>query len=123
MFGNLLNAALSVIPGQTVQWLRFQARAFTPAGKPISLYHPAVPLYGSWQAVDADTMQMLGLDVKQVHRVLYVSAPVDSIQRGKGADRLVADGYYYEVVGDADWYNQDGWRRIVATRQEPVAAP
>lgn len=121
MFGNLLNAALSVIPKQTVQWLRFKERGFTDDGKPTSIYYPAIPVVGSWQAVDAYTMQQLGLDTQQVHRQLYTSNPIAGIARGVGADRLIADGFYYAVVGETDWYAQDGWRRVIATRQE--AAP
>jgi|ERR1051326_5127332 hypothetical protein len=120
MFGNLLNKALSIIPSQTVQWKKFKERLESPTGKPISVYDPPVNIVGSWQAVDTNTMQQLGLSMDKVHRQLYTSNLVEGIQRGEGADRIIADGYEYEVVGNTDWYNQDGWVRIIATRQNRV---
>lgn len=120
IFGNLLQAALSVIPAQTVTWEPFVGRTTGPSGKFIDTFGPGVPVSGSWQAVDSQTIHQLGLDSRQVHKRLYTSNPIAGVNRGTAPDRIVAEGFYWEVRGDADWYELDGWKGIIATRLGPA---
>ena len=113
MFGNLLNIAAKVIPQQKAQWYQFQDREADDLGKWINRYKEPVPISGSWQAVDTRDIKNMGLDLAKVYRQLYTSHYIKGVNRGSAPDYVVFNGKRYEVVGDADWYVQDGWKGLV----------
>ncbi|WP_426577118.1 phage collar protein [Xenorhabdus stockiae] len=67
------------------------------------------------QGYDIDTQdgQDMGLDTAKIYRKFYTTHDIRHIQRGKSPDFLVFAGRRYDVMGDADWYEQDGWLSIV----------
>ncbi|HAT1515912.1 TPA: hypothetical protein I8W54_004322, partial [Morganella morganii] len=78
-----------------------------------NVYHKPIPISGSWQAVDTQDVNSMGLDTRQVYRRLYTSNDIKAIQRGSSPDYLVFGGKRYDVAGDADWYAQDGWKSVI----------
>lgn len=117
MFNNLLNIAMSVIPTQEVEWYRFKDHINDPilGNKPV--YHEPVLIKGSFQATDVKDVKEMGLDINRNYRSLHTSHRVENVQRGSMPDLLVYDGKKYSVVGDADWYAQDGWKSIVCVEE------
>ncbi|MDR0805948.1 MAG: hypothetical protein LBN41_04260 [Enterobacteriaceae bacterium] len=113
MFGNLLNIAARVIPQQSVTWYQFTERETDELGRWNNQYAEPVLITGSWQAVDVQDVLEMGLDTSKIYRQLYTSNPVSGVNRGSSPDYLVSGGKRYEVVGDADWYTQDGWKGLV----------
>lgn len=113
MFGNLYNMAARVIPQQTAFWYRFKSRTTDDLGKWVAQYHSPEPVTGSWQAVDTQDVQEMGLVTGKVYRRLYTSHDIHAIQRGDAPDYLVFNGKRYDVTGDADWYAQDGWKSVL----------
>ncbi|WP_338885315.1 hypothetical protein [Xenorhabdus sp. TH1] len=113
MFGNLQRIASRYIPQQTVLWYRFKARELDELGRWQNTYHYPIPIRGSWQAVDTQDVQEMGLDTTKVYRKLYTTHDIRHIQRGTSPDFLVFAERRYDVMGDADWYAQDGWLSIV----------
>lgn len=109
---NLLDIALGVIGGQTVIWKKFANRTQNARGQWITTYTDE-PVEGSWQPVDSRTIKELGLDTAKRYHNLYTSNPVDNVNRGESPDLIVADGKRHEVVGNTDWYRQNGWRGIL----------
>ncbi|WP_237386223.1 phage collar protein [Xenorhabdus sp. Sc-CR9] len=113
MFGNLHRIASRYIPQQTASWYRFKARQVNDLGQWENVYHEPVTVRGSWQAVDTQDVQEMGLDTAKVYRKLYTSHDISNIQRGAAPDYLVFAGRRYDVMGDADWYAQDGWKSVI----------
>ena len=113
MFGNLNRIASRYIPQQKVLWFRFKERAPDERGNDQNYYYDPVEVRGSWQAVDTQDVQSMGLDTSQVYRRLYTSQDIKAVQRGTSPDFLVFNGRKYDVVGDADWYEQDGWKSVI----------
>ncbi|SFN98257.1 phage collar protein [Xenorhabdus japonica] len=113
MFGHLHRMASRYIPQQTALWYRFKTREEDELGQWQSVYHEPLPISGSWQAVDTQDVQEMGLDTAKVYRKLYTSHDISHIQRGAAPDYLVFAGRRYEVTGDADWYAQDGWKSVI----------
>ncbi|EOY8496488.1 hypothetical protein ACQFBD_002568 [Providencia stuartii] len=113
MFGNLHRLASRYIPQQTALWFRFKNREPDERGHDQSQYHDPVEIRGSWQAVDTQDAQSMGFDSNQVYRRFYTSHDIKSIQRGTSPDYLVFNGKKYDVMGDADWYDQDGWKSVI----------
>src|SRR5690606_21937130 len=103
---------------QTVIWRRFKERTQNARGQWITEYYPDASLDGSWQPVDAQTVQELQLDTSKRYHNLYTSNPVDNVNRGKAPDLIVADGKLHTVIGSTDWYRQNGWRGILAVENE-----
>ncbi|MCC8381089.1 hypothetical protein [Xenorhabdus sp. PB30.3] len=113
MFGNLQRIASRYIPQQTVQWYRFRSRELDALGQWQNTYHDPIAICGSWQAIDTQDGQDMGLDTAKIYRKFYTTHDIRHIQRGKSPDFLVFAGRRYDVMGDADWYEQDGWLSIV----------
>jgi hypothetical protein len=114
---NLLGIALSVLPKTTVQWSAFDSMGVDDRGRPAPTYLDAVPLTGSWQAVDAVRMAQLGLDTTKQYRAFYISKPVDGVSRGTSPDKIEFQGDQWDVLPNADWYAMNGWRSILCVRQ------
>ncbi|MDK7757698.1 MULTISPECIES: phage collar protein [Providencia] len=113
MFGNLHRIASRYIPQQTALWFRFKNREPDERGHDQNQYHEPVGIRGSWQAVDTQDAQSMGFDSNQVYRRFYTSHDIKGIQRGTSPDFLVINGKKYDVMGDADWYEQDGWKSVI----------
>lgn len=110
---NLLNLALGAIAPQYGQWLKFIGNTQNSQGQDIPLYAPPETILGSFQSTDARTIQEMGLDVTAKYRTLYTSNPVAVTERGTSPDLLIYFGRKYQVAGELDWVNQDGWKGVV----------
>lgn len=122
MFGNLLKMASSVIPQQSVQWVRFLSRTQDDRGRWVNTYAAPQTIRGSWQAVDDRTVKELGFDTSKQYCMLYTSHPVSDVNRGEAPDRIMYNGQTYDVVGETDWFQQDGWKSVycVLVKDEPA---
>lgn len=110
---NLLNIALGAIAPQTGQWLQFMGNVETSQGQDIPSYYPPVTIIGSFQSTDARTIQEMGLDVTAKYRTLYSSNAIAVTDRSTSPDILIFYGRRYQVAGELDWVNQDGWKGVV----------
>ncbi len=113
MIPNLLNIALGAVGSQSVVWRAFKSRTQNGRGQWVTTYEDDRPIDGSWQPVDSQTVKDLGLDTTKRYHNLYAPHPVDQVNAGESPDLIVADGRRHEVVGNADWYQQNGWRGIL----------
>lgn len=113
MFGNLHRIASRYIPQQTVLWYRFKARTPDERGHDQNTYFDPISIRGSWQSVDTQDIQSMGLDTSQVYRRFYTAHDISAVQRGTSPDLIIFKGKRYDVVGDADWYVQDGWKSVL----------
>ena len=119
---NLLNMALgaiaSVVPPVTVTWRKWVSSTQDRRGDWVNTYSDS-PVIGSWQPVPLNRVKELGLDMGKRYHNLYTSADIDEVNRGKGADLIVhPDGTIHEVIGDSDWYKQNGWKGLLCVEQE-----
>lgn len=117
MFNNLLNSALSVIPHQQATLLKFKSMTSDPFAGSVAEYYPPQKISGSWQSADTQAIHEMGLDITKRYRQFYTSTKIEDVQRGTMPDQLVYDGKKYTVVGEADWYAQDGWKSIICIEE------
>lgn len=110
---NLLDIALTAIEPQSGEWTRFIGNAENSQGQDVPTYAPMEIVSGSFQSTDAQTVQMLGLDVTAKHRTFYTKSPIAITDRNTSPDLLTFYGRKYQVVGELDWINQDGWKGVV----------
>lgn len=117
MFNNLLNTAMGIIPTQQVEWHRFKGQVNDPILGNKPTYHEPVLIKGSFQSVDAKDVQEMGLDITRNYRKLYTSHKVENVQRGTMPDIIVYDNKKYSIVGDTDWFAQDGWKSVLCVEE------
>lgn len=117
---NLLNIALTAIAPQPGQWLRFTGNTTNSQGQDIPSYADPVTVTGSFQSIDAETIQQMGLNVTARHRVFYTTSPIEVTDRSTSPDLLIFYGRIYQASGEIDWIKQDGWRGIVLTDDGPA---
>lgn len=110
---NLLSIALGAIASQSGEWLRFIGNTQNSQGQDIPEYAPAQVVTGSLQSTDAKTVQDMGLDVTAKYRTFYSSHPIAITDRETSPDLLIFYGRKYQVAGEVDWINQDGWKGVV----------
>ena len=110
---NLLNMALGVIQPQQITWFRFLGNTENELGQDIPAFDAGTPILGSFQPVDARTVQQLGMDIQKSYRNLYTSHPIESLKRDTSPDYLLFQGRKYQVMGDTDWIAQDGWKALM----------
>lgn len=120
MFGNLHKLAASVIPQQTVEWVKWSTRGQDDRGRWVNTYSDPITVRGSFQPVDARDVKRMGFDESKVYAQLVTSHNVQHVQRGEAPDRVIYAGETYDVIGANDWYRQDGWKSIYLVKVDPI---
>lgn len=110
---NLLEDALSLIDAQPFDYLKFAGRTTNDIGIDVPAYDPAVTLYGSIQAVPRSLFQVMGLDWKKNHIMIYSSSDLTGIQRDSSGDRVEFNGRTFQGLSENDWTPIDGWSGVI----------
>lgn len=111
---NLLNMALTVIRPQTIQFFAFTGRATNAIGLDEATYAAPVAVRGSVQPVPRSQYQRMGLDYNKRYVNLYASTDIDDLARDTAGDQIEFNGRRYEIMGEDDWFPQDGWNGTLA---------
>lgn len=123
MFGNLLKIASSIIPQQTFVYYKFNKAQANDIGVVEDTYDDGVILEGSVQAISQDMYQKLGLDFSKKYISIHTSADIRNVDSSQPSpDKVVWNGKEYLIVKVSNWYQQDGWVKVVAV-EEPEAQP
>lgn len=115
---NLLHMAMGVIGAQEVQWAKFLGKTTNAAGIDVPAFEAPTTVYGSFQAVDQNLLQNLGLDWTKNYATFYASADFGDVNRDKTGDRLVYGGTTYSILSKTPWFKQDGWTRVLCVEIE-----
>jgi hypothetical protein len=111
---NLLRQALKLITPQTVKYFRFQSRTLSPTGRDVSTFETGVDVpQGSVQAVPLSRYEMLGLDRQKRYVTWFVVRAVLGVGRDYSGDQFEWGGKRYDVVGETNWFLQDGWVAVI----------
>lgn len=107
---DLLADAFNCIETVEVEILRQGPRVKNRAGQYVTDYpFPPEPWQASVQAVNRSTYLQNGLDFTKNYVNIYLSADVQDVERNKTGDKVLFRGRTYEVVGNLDWFELDGW--------------
>ena len=112
-FNNLHALAATVIPQQSMEWVRFKENSDNAMGVTVPVYYPAETIEGSFQPMDAQDVVKLGLSIRSEHATLHTSADVKPAKEGEQPDRIIYSGRTFEPVAITNWSAQDGWRKLV----------
>jgi hypothetical protein len=116
---NLVNLALTVLPRQCVQWYQQNPRTTNAVGLDVTTYKTPVNVYGSFQILNHDKFEAMGLDFKREYVTFWVSQVFGDIERDMSGDRFVFAGNTYQVMANEDWFNINGWNASMAVKITP----
>ena len=128
MFGNLLNIASQIIPQQTFVYYKYKDAQANDIGVVEKTYDDGVILEGSVQAISQDMYEKLGLDFSKKYISIHTSADIRNVDNSQPCpDKVVWSGKEYLITKVTNWYQQDGWNRVIAVEQlvedEPEPEP
>lgn len=124
MFGNLLNIASSIIPQQVFTYYKFNKAEVNDIGNVVDTYDDGVILEGSVQAISQDMYEKLGLDFSKKYISIHTSADIRNVDNSqKSSDKVVWNGKEYLITKVTNWFQQDGWNRVIAVEQTEEDEP
>lgn len=111
---NLLAQAMTLIRPQVVRYYRDIGRVTSATGRDVTTRAGGVDVPGgSLQAVPLTRYESMGLDYKKKYVTWFVSLNVVGIDRDRSGDQFAYNGRRYDVVGESNWFQQDGWVGVV----------
>lgn len=113
---NVLNMAFSIIAKQSVIYYRFIGRTLNDVGQDVATYEPGSLLKGSFQPVQRNLYEALGLDLQKEYYWFYVSKALMDVSRNVSGDQLAFQGNRFQCESSTDWFAMDGWLAILCVR-------
>jgi len=113
ILNNLLNQALTIIPGQEGQLHKWVGKITNDVGTEIDQYASPTPIYGSFQAVPRTLFEKMGLDYKKVYYMLFTSQDVQGLSRTNSGDRITYTGKTLKLETEGGWKPVDGWTGVL----------
>lgn len=120
---NLLRMALTIIAPQGITYYAPVSRALNDIGQYITTYAAPIVIEGSFQPVQRQLLQSMGLDLQKSYYVFYSSFDLQDVERDTSPGLLVdLRGEVLQIESDTDWFTQDGWKGVL-TCYSALAVP
>lgn len=110
---NILNMALTVIAKQTVTYLQANGRRLNAIGQDITDYMNPKLIKGSFQPIQKNLYQSLGLDFQKSYFNFFVSKDVIDIRRDFSSDQLIFGNQLFQCLSCTEWIGVDGWVQVL----------
>lgn len=111
---NLLNRALTLIPGETYTYYQYIGETVNTMGISVPTYADGVVIKGSVQSPENAVYQQMGLSLDKNYKIFYGSIDIKGNALQSQPDRFEYNGATYEVVRNSHWFIYDGWCGILA---------
>lgn len=95
------------------QYYRYQETIVDDMGRDVPQYADPKPITGSVQAVSNKMYEQLGLDLNKNYKIIYSPELIQSIAEKIQPDRIVYDNRTFEVVENKNWYETNGYTKIL----------
>lgn len=115
---NLLEIALSVIPGETFVYRQFTGTTENEIGLNVPQFADPVEVTGSIQGVELDIYPELGLDFQKNYRLVYASINMKGVEEQEIPDRLEFYGLTWSVVKTVPWIKYNGWNGVLVVEDK-----
>lgn len=123
---NLLPIAMAATAvlgcNKTFQYYRYQETIMDDMGRDVPKYADPKPVTGSVQAVSNKLYEQLGLDLDKNYKIIYSPELIQSIAEKIQPDRIVYNNRTFEVVENKDWYETNGYTRILVVELKELRA-
>jgi hypothetical protein len=109
---DILNDALSIISSQAITYYKFSGRTLNAVGQDVAVYDAPVTVYGSFQPIQRNFYQQLGLDLQKSYFNLFTSNNIVDVGRDVSGDQVNFQGQMYQCESLTQWFDMDGWVQI-----------
>lgn len=91
-------------------------------GRDVPEFAPPIPATGSIQAVSNKMYEQLGLDLNKNYKIVFSPVLIQSIAEKIQPDRILYNGRTYEVVENKDWYETNGYTKVLMVELKELCA-
>lgn len=115
-FGNLLNIASKVIPHteETVEYYRYTGIGINSIGISAPTYDNPVNVKNCHlHAATQKVIELYGFQPGENVRVLYMPVNALGTMQKTMSDKLVISGKKYNIRDVNNWYDYDGWNKLI----------
>ena len=106
---NLLKLAFSVIPPRKILWQKYKDIEDNEDGSDSITWDTPVEITAITQAVDQQNYKALGLDFSKKYMYVHALADLKDNALQPVPDRLIFDGYVWNIISLSDWYIYNKW--------------
>ena len=118
MFGNLFNIATSIIPPETVQYIRFVGNTVNAIGLCVQSYAEPISIKASIQPVGDNAYKDLGLDFQKEYYYVYSNQHIRGLNEQSQPDKLIFHGKEFIVQRTCYWNEYDGWGYALVVKDD-----
>ncbi len=123
---NLLKMAFTLIATECVIYHASAGRALNAVGQDISKYLNPRRIKCSFQPVQKNLYQSLGLDLQKSYFNMYVPRDIIDIRRDLSSDQITFKNQLFQCLSCTEWIGIDGWVAVLCvdvTTQIPNDKP
>ncbi len=123
---NLLPIAMAATQilgcNKQLEFYKYLGSVLDDMGRDVPAFADPVIITGSVQAVPNRIYEQLGLDLNKNYKTVFSTELLQSIAEGIQPDRLVYDSRTYEIVENKNWYETNGYTKILMVELKELRA-
>lgn len=116
MIPNLFNMAIGLIGQDEVYLKKFTGNTPNDVGQLVPSYAEPYQIDASFQSTPKEIYSQLGLDLNKHYFFLYTNIDVLELEKGVSSDRVLHNGYEFQILYDIDWIVFNGWKGVLCVR-------
>lgn len=117
---NILDAAMRLIPGGTIHYMKFTGCTVNEMGVDVPTYAKNIAV-GHIQPVPSKMYPRYGLTLGKEYKLLHIKAHVIGVDQQTSGDIVKWNNRTYTVTNVSDWFAYDGWTRLILTSEKENA--
>lgn len=119
---NLLKRANRLIPFEKIVFQKWTGNTFQE-GIAVPTFAEGVELSASVQPVRTEIYEKLGLDFQKDYVTVHASVQMNGTDKQATPDRMIYDGFVWNVQKSNNWFSYDGWSSAVFIRIKVAETP
>lgn len=119
---NLLKRANRLIPFEKIVFQKWTGNTFQD-GIAVPTFSEGVELSASVQPVRTEIYEKLGLDFQKDYVTVHASVQMNGTDKQATPDRMIYDGFVWNVQKSNNWFKYDGWSSAVFIRIKVAETP
>jgi hypothetical protein len=113
---NLLNKAFKLIAKEKALWYKYEGEVENSIGLTVKTYFDPIEVLGSFQPINRDKYEVLGLDYQHTYANFFTSHELFGVDRDYSGDYIVVQGVRYSVMSDTLWFRYDKWTEVMVVK-------
>ena len=108
-----MNATACLGCNKQFEFLKYIETTIDDMGRDVPVFADPVLMTGSIQAVPNKMYEQMGLQLDKNYKTVFSLALIQSIAENIQPDRIVYNGLTFEVVENKNWYETNGYTKIL----------